>query len=83
MPTLAVVDGMRIVMYWNDHPPAHFHVLAAEYRAVIEVDTLRVIAGGLPRSKVAAVRAWAKGRRVELMKALERVQAGRPVGRVK
>ena len=83
MPTLAIIDGMRLVMYWNDHPPAHFHVLMAESRAVVEIGTLRVVAGRLPKSKLAKVRAWAKDRNDRLMVAWERVQAGKPVGRLK
>jgi hypothetical protein len=83
MPTLAVVDGMRIVMYWNDHPPAHFHVLIAENRAVFEIGPLRLMSGRLPKAKVARIQDWAKARTAELMRAWDRVQAGRPVGRLK
>jgi hypothetical protein len=23
MPTVAIVDGVRIIFFWNDHDPAH------------------------------------------------------------
>jgi hypothetical protein len=43
MPTIAIVDGVKIMMYANDHPPAHFHALFAEDRAVIDVGTLKLV----------------------------------------
>jgi hypothetical protein len=45
MPTLAIVDGVRLMMYGNDHPPPHFHTLLAEYRAVIDVRSLKLDRG--------------------------------------
>jgi hypothetical protein len=28
MPTIAIVDGILILLYFNDHAPAHFHAQA-------------------------------------------------------
>jgi hypothetical protein len=30
MPTLAILDGIKITMYYADHEPAHFHAITAE-----------------------------------------------------
>ena len=30
MPIVAVVEGVKIAFYANEHPPAHFHALIAE-----------------------------------------------------
>jgi hypothetical protein len=38
---------MVIVMYHNDHTPAHFHVRYGSDRALIAIDTLSLLAGGL------------------------------------
>jgi hypothetical protein len=27
MPTLAIIDGIKITMYYADHEPAHFHAM--------------------------------------------------------
>ncbi len=43
------------MMYWNDHAPPHFHALFAEHRAVIDIETLRVTGGSLPKPKLRAV----------------------------
>ena len=53
MPVVAIVDGVKIVFYANEHPPAHFHATIAEHRAVIDYcrlyDNRGVVAGGEAR----------------------------------
>jgi hypothetical protein len=48
MPAVAGVDSMKIVFCANEHPPAHFHAVIAEHRAVVDIAGLRIIAGSLP-----------------------------------
>jgi hypothetical protein len=38
MPTIAVVDGILIILYFNDHAPPHFHARGAEFHARIRID---------------------------------------------
>jgi hypothetical protein len=82
VPTIAVVDGVRIVMYWNDHAPAHFHALLAEHRAVIEIDGLTVVGGYLPKRKLRSVLKWAASRQDALHAAWRNTQALRPSGTI-
>src|SRR4051812_24711937 len=35
MATIAVVDGVKIMLYANEHPPPHFHAKFAEFQAVM------------------------------------------------
>jgi hypothetical protein len=37
MPTLLRIDGLRFVIWPNDHAPAHVHVFSAEAEAKIEL----------------------------------------------
>jgi len=67
MPTLSTFYGIVIQMYWQDHPPPHFHALYAEHEALIEIQTLDVIEGSLPRRVLALVLQWAQAHRGELM----------------
>jgi hypothetical protein len=83
MPTIAIVDGVRLMMYFNDHAPAHLHALFAEHRAVLDIDTLTVTSGYLPRAKLGTVVRWATPRRSELMRAWDLIQAHLPAGMVK
>jgi hypothetical protein len=34
MPTIATIDGLRVVIYPNDHRPAHVHVIGRGHEAV-------------------------------------------------
>jgi hypothetical protein len=70
MPTVAVIDGAKIQFYWDDHPPAHFHVEFGEYRAQLAIETLEIINGWIPAPQLRKVKtctrkelllaAWAK-----------------------
>ncbi len=51
MPVVAVVEGVMTMFYANEHPPAHFHAVIAEHRAVIDSVDLKIIAGSLPAAK--------------------------------
>jgi hypothetical protein len=75
MPTVALVDGVKIQFYAREHPPAHFHAVFAEHRAQIEISTLRVINSRLPHAKLAAVVSWAETRRAALQHTWDVVQA--------
>jgi len=75
MALIAIVDGTKLYMYGNDHPPPHFHVLFAEHRAVIDIKTLKLSRGDLPKSKLRAVVKWARPRRDKLLEAWTTMQA--------
>jgi len=67
MPTLSTFYGILIQMYWQEHPPPHFHALYAEYEAQIDIGTLEIIEGSLPRRALALVVEWAQEHRSELL----------------
>jgi len=71
MPTAAVIDGIKIEFYFDEHPPPHFHAKYAQYRAVIRIDTLKVIHGGLPKTAERKIIACAKLRTGALQQAWE------------
>jgi Domain of unknown function (DUF4160) len=58
MPTVAIIDGIKIEFYFDEHPPPLFHVKYAEYRAVIGIDPLKILSGALPRPQHRKVLAW-------------------------
>ena len=67
MPTISQFFGIVIQMFWREHAPPHFHALYAEHEALIDIRTLDVIGGKLPRRAMALVLEWAALHRVELM----------------
>ncbi len=78
MPTLSEFFGILIRMYWDDHPPPHFHAIYGEHEAQYSIATLDVIHGSLPRRAHAMVVEWASLHRDELMKNWERCQVPAP-----
>jgi hypothetical protein len=67
MPTVAVVEGVKIQFFAREHPPPHFHAVFAEYSAQIDIRSLNVLGGKLPPAKLAVVISWAETRREALM----------------
>ena len=38
MPTVDTIDGLRVVIYPNDHRPAHVHVIGSGCEAVFKLN---------------------------------------------
>ncbi len=66
MPEISRFLGIVITMYFNDHNPPHFHVRYEGYRAIIEIETLEIVAGILPPRVLGLVVEWAMLHQVEL-----------------
>jgi len=66
MPTISTFYGILIQMFWGDHAPPHFHALYAEYEVLIDIRTLEVMKGTMPRRALALILEWASLHRKEL-----------------
>jgi len=73
VPTLKIIDSVKIDIYSREHPPPHFHAIYAEYEELIEIETLTTYAGSLPRSQRNKVIGWAKKRQEFLMQNFQRL----------
>lgn len=82
MPTISEFFGIVIRMYYQDHAPAHFHAYYGEYNAIVEIETLRVREGRLPRRALGLVVEWAIEHREELLDDWRLAQAHQPLRRV-
>ena len=67
MPTISAFYGILIQIFWREHGPPHFHALYAEHEAQIDIRTLEVIQGSLPKRALALVLERASEHRPELM----------------
>jgi len=67
VPTISSFYGILIQMFWDDHAPPHFHVVYAEYKALIDIKTLAVIRGSIPNRALVLVSEWALEHREELI----------------
>jgi hypothetical protein len=59
MPTISMFYGILIRMFFNDHAPPHFHARYGEFEATIDIGTLEIIEGQLPRRALNLVHEWA------------------------
>jgi len=49
MPEVSRFFGIIIRIFFNDHQPPHFHAVYGEHETLIEIETLAVYRGELPR----------------------------------
>lgn len=52
------VDGLRIEIYPNEHPPPHFHVRSGSVNASFAIDDCRFLKGSVARQQVAVIQWW-------------------------
>lgn len=59
MPTIKLIDSIKILIYFNDHMPPHFHAIYNEFEEVFVIETLESYAGELPKKQRKKVLVWA------------------------
>ena len=76
MPEISRFFGIVVRRFFNDHEPPHFHVSYGEFEALIEVGTLAIYRGELPRRALALTLEWAALHRAELHEDWRLAKAG-------
>lgn len=71
MPTVKIIDHIKIDVYAREHPPPHFHARYAEYEELIEIENLATYAGVIPKVQRTKVIAWAVENKEYLMRVFE------------
>ena len=82
MPIVATFNGIKIELYFDEHPPPHFHARYAEFIAQVDMTTLEIIKGSLPRRQMRMVREWALPRRQALRRAWDFCRTNDDPGRI-
>jgi Domain of unknown function (DUF4160) len=59
MPTLHILNSIKIDVYSREHLPPHFHALYAEHEILVVIKTLSTYAGSLPTRQHQTVLDWA------------------------
>ena len=67
MPTISTFYGILIQMFWNDHAPPHFHARYGEDTGIIDINTLKILEGNLPRRALNLILDWAELHQKELL----------------
>lgn len=79
MPSISRFFGIVIMMYYDDHVPPHFHVKYGEHRAQINIETLEILEGELPRRALSLSIEWAVLHRNELRQNWQKAREGLPL----
>jgi hypothetical protein len=79
VPEISRFFGIRILMYYADHAPPHFHAEYAGERVAMEIATLAVLHGQLPGRALGLVVEWARSHGAELDANWELARQARPL----
>jgi hypothetical protein len=79
MPTICIFDGIKILMYYRDHLPPHFHAERADEEAEVGIDPIVILEGHLTRPTRGKVFEWAAIHQAELRANWELARAGLPL----
>lgn len=58
MPEISRFFGAVITMYYNDHPPPHFHVRYGQQKALISIQTGEILQGNLSPRLLKLIQEW-------------------------
>jgi len=70
-------------MYYNDHPPPHFHVRYNKQKAIIDLNNLSILQGKLSPRVLGLVVEWATLHQTELIENWERARNQQPINKIK
>ena len=79
MPEISRFFGIIVAMFYNDHAPPHFHVRYGEQKAIIAIETLRLLEGKLKPRTLGLVIEWASLHQSELMEDWELARSMQPL----
>ena len=82
MPEISRFLGIIVTMYYNDHPPPHFHVRYNQQKAIIDLETLSILEGKLSPRILGLVIEWAAIHQIELIDNWQRAREQNPLEKI-
>lgn len=79
MGKLHQIGKVIIRVYANDHLPPHFHAVHPDFEALIEIESLSILRGGLSAQAAKAVMAWASENRLLIAAEWNRINPRFPI----
>ena len=67
MPIISEFYGIKVMMFWNEHMPPHFHAQYGGNKILVDIENGTVIKGVFPSKQLKLVLAWFEIHREELM----------------
>jgi hypothetical protein len=82
MPEISRFFGIIIRMYFDDHPPPHFHAIYGDSEALIGINPIVVLDSSLPRRAMSMVFEWAALHQGELTANWKKLRENQPADRI-
>ncbi len=82
MPEISLFFGIRVMMFYDDHLPPHFHAEYNGQKAVVDILNSRVVKGALPARQLKLILAWTVIHQDELMQNWELAKGHEPLNRI-
>ncbi len=82
MPEISRFFGIVIKMYFDEHNPPHFHAEYGDDEALININTMAVIAGELPSRALGLVIEWTSMHQDDLKEEWEKARNMESLGKI-
>ena len=73
MPTIKIIDSVKIDLYSREHPPPHFHAIYADFEVLITIGNFDIYVGRLPKPQLNKVINWARDNQAMLLDNFKRL----------
>ena len=82
MPEISKFYGIVIYLNLSDHNPPHIHAEYAEFEALFDIRTAKIMTGMLPRTAKNLVSKWIKLHQIELLEDWNRATQNAPLFKI-
>lgn len=82
MPEISRFFGIIIGMYYNDHPPPHFHAKYGNYEVLVNIETGEIIRGRIPRRALGLIQEWRELHKDQLLADWGLAESRRPLNKI-
>lgn len=83
MPEISRFFGIIIRMYFDDHPPPHFHAFYGNNEIQVTINPISIIQGKLSPRATSMIFEWAALHQPELMENWNRLHSDKPAKKIK
>ena len=82
VPEISRFFGIIIRMYFDDHPPPHFHAIYGDTEAQVGISPIAILESNLPRRAISMVE-WATLHQDELMANWQKLREDQPAEKIR
>lgn len=60
MPTIVVIEGLKLQVFADDHFPKHFHIIGPDFEVVVAMSDLSILKGRRYHREIREAMEWAR-----------------------